>query len=100
MTEQGPTTTFVGQVERDPQGRLWAMLYSGQQLITREEVVSIRHGRRRVTDMVLAAADNAPVPTDSPARGRRRLLQHLHRSSPRSPEEFLRRNPWRPAHLG
>ena len=100
MTEQGPPAAFVGQVERDSQGRLWAMLYSGQQLIAREEVVSIRHGRRRVTDMVLAAADNAPAPTESPAQGRRRLLQRLQRGSPRTPGEFLRRNPWRPAHLG
>jgi len=49
--------TYVGQVERDPNGGLWAILYRGVTLISRERVASLRKGRRRVADLVLGAAE-------------------------------------------
>jgi len=54
----------VGQVERDRDGVLWAILYAApterkQFPLCREMVRSLRQGRRRVTDMVLAEADAA-----------------------------------------
>jgi len=54
----------VGQVERDSNGVLWAILYAApaerkQFPLCREVVHSVRQGRRRVTDMVLAEADAA-----------------------------------------
>jgi hypothetical protein len=56
--------SFVGQVERDRNGVLWATLYAApterkQFPLSREVVRSLRQGRRRVTDMVLAEADAA-----------------------------------------
>ena len=66
MDSRGSCTkgTFVGQVERDPDGVLWAILYAApaerkQFPLSREVVHSLRQGRRRVTDMVLAEADAA-----------------------------------------
>lgn len=60
----GAIRTFVGQVERDRDGVLWATLYAApaerkQIPLSREVVRSLRQGRRRVTDMVLAEADAA-----------------------------------------
>jgi len=49
-------------VERDPAGRLWAVLYRGEEVTARELVRSVRRGRRRVTDMLLAAVDAAQPP--------------------------------------
>ena len=54
----------MGQVERDSNGVLWAILYAApaerkQFPLCREVVHSVRQGRRRVTDMVLAEADAA-----------------------------------------
>jgi hypothetical protein len=55
--------TYVGQVERDPDGLLWAVLYCGDLLISRERVRSLRKGKRRVADLVLGAADaSTPEP--------------------------------------
>jgi hypothetical protein len=59
--------TFVGQVERDPEGILWAVLYHCDTVITREQVKSLRKGKRRVADLVMAAADNYPVGVSRPA---------------------------------
>ena len=58
------TPTYVGQVERDCDGVIWAVLYAepagrSTSLLTREIVRSTRHGRRRVSDLVLAEADAA-----------------------------------------
>jgi len=78
-------------------GRLWAILYSREEIVAREEVQSLPQGRRRVTDMVLAAADAASVPASIPVQGRRSLLRRVQDTSPRKPEELRRRNPWRPA---
>lgn len=58
MSDRNPVPTFVGQVERDPAGILWAVLYLEDQLIRRERVTTLRKGRKRVTDMVLSAADS------------------------------------------
>ncbi len=54
------TAVYLGRVERDELGALWAVLYCGDDVVTREPVRSLRRGRRRVTDLVLAAADNFP----------------------------------------
>ena len=61
--------TYVGQVEQDPQGALWAVLYFRDQVIAREQVRSLRKAKRRVSDLVLSAADNypaGPMPTPTP----------------------------------
>ena len=50
---------YFGHVERDPSGALWAILYSEGQVLRREQVRSLRQGKRRVTDLVLAAADSS-----------------------------------------
>lgn len=50
---------YVGHVERDPSGVLWAVLYAEGQVLRREQVRSLRQGKRRVTDLVLAAADSS-----------------------------------------
>jgi hypothetical protein len=60
---------YVGQVERDSSGALWAVLYSEGQVLRREQVRSLRQGKRLVTDLVLAAAD-ASARADSIARMR------------------------------
>ena len=51
--------TYVGQVERDPDGVLWAVLYCGGLVISREPVRSLRRGKRRVADLVLGASDSS-----------------------------------------
>lgn len=57
MNERPSAPTYVGQVERDPDGLLWAVLYLGDQVVVKEQVSSVRKGKRRVTDLVLSAAD-------------------------------------------
>lgn len=71
-----PSVHYIGQVERDPEGLLWAVLYIGENLISREQVRSLRRGRRRTTDMLLAAADTIfrPVGARRPATSRRNLV--------------------------
>jgi hypothetical protein len=58
--------TYVGQLERDCDGVLWAVLYAERadcrrSPLSREIVRSARHGRRRVSDLVLAEADASEV---------------------------------------
>ena len=65
MSDRSATTGYVGQVECDQTGTLWAVLYFRDQVIERERVRSLRHGKRRVTNMVLAAHDTFP---DDPRR--------------------------------
>ena len=85
MSERSEPAAYVGHVERDPAGSLWAVLYHRDQVIERERVRSLRQGKRRVTNMVLAAADTFPddprrpvqvalnrIPTEQRASGRRR----------------------------
>lgn len=76
MTETKlPATCYVGQVERDPDGRLWAVLYRQEQILAREQVRTLRHGRRRVTDVVLSAADTITVPAYIPEPARQGALR-------------------------
>ncbi len=60
-TRERTSCVFVGQVEQDPAGDLWAVLYAsrstGDCVMGREPVRSVKHGRRRVGDMLLARAD-------------------------------------------
>ena len=64
---------YTGQVERDCEGLLWAVLYNGPNVISRERVRSLRRGRRRITDMLLAAADT----TSRPIGNRRPAARYL-----------------------
>jgi hypothetical protein len=62
----GGCRSFVGQVERDRDGVLWAALYTAPAerrgfLLSREMVRSLRQGKRRVSDLVLAEADASSV---------------------------------------
>ncbi|MET0863610.1 MAG: hypothetical protein ABWZ98_04690 [Nakamurella sp.] len=86
MIDHIDAATYVGQVEMDPAGALWAVLYHGDTVLTREQVRSLRKGKRRVADLVLSAADafpaglRRPAPTHlnrivtQPARPRRRQV--------------------------
>lgn len=58
MSERRCRARYVGQVERDPDGAFWAVLYLGGQVVARERVPSLRKGKRRVTDLVLTASDS------------------------------------------
>lgn len=60
MNDHTSTATYVGHVERDPEGTLWAVLYFGETVLEREQVPSLRKAKRRVYDLVLSAADNYP----------------------------------------
>lgn len=51
------SATYVGQVERDADGALWAVLYCGEHEISKEQVRSLRKGKRRVADLLLSAND-------------------------------------------
>jgi hypothetical protein len=58
--------SYLGQVELDRDGVLWAVLYADRSegrasMLDREVVRSLRHGKRRVTNMVLAQANAADV---------------------------------------
>ena len=75
MSEAISTATYVGQVERDPEGILWAVLYYRDQVIEREQVRSLRRAKRRVTAMVLAAADTFPDGLQRPSRSVLRRVQ-------------------------
>lgn len=66
---ENAAATYVGQVEQDPQGTLWAVLYYRDHVITREQMRSLRKAKRRVSDLVLSAADNypkGPLPASAP----------------------------------
>jgi hypothetical protein len=67
MSEHVPST-YIGQVERDPTGALWAVLYFREQVIERQPVRSLRHGKRLAANMVLATADAFPEDPRTPAR--------------------------------
>ena len=57
MVAPGIPVPYIGHVDRDSEGPLFAVLTIGEDVINREQVRSLRHGRRRITDMALAAAD-------------------------------------------
>lgn len=86
VSERQPVPSYVGQVERDPAGQLWAVLYAGDQIVVREPVASLRKGKRRVTDLVLSAADTL---AERPSRV---APVHLNRlTNPRTPVPRHRR---------
>ncbi|HEY5879374.1 MAG TPA: hypothetical protein VIU11_10700 [Nakamurella sp.] len=88
MSERQTTPSYVGQVERDPDGLIWAVLYLGDRVVTRERVASLRKGKRRVTDLVLSAADAL---VERPSRS---APAHLNRMvEPRMPMPRHRRAP-------
>ena len=78
MTTHTDAPSYLGQVERDPAGELWAVLYREDKVIAHEQVWSLRHGKRRVTDMVLAAADATPIQAQArPTPGRHSLVRRV-----------------------
>ncbi len=83
MSDRSATTGYVGQVECDPAGTLWAVLYFRDQVIERERVRSLRHGKRRVTNMVLAAHDTFPDDPRRPVPVPLNRMQAERRPSPR-----------------
>ena len=48
-------------------GILWAVLYHGDIVLAREQVRSLRRGKRRVADLLLSAADASPQVFAAPA---------------------------------
>ena len=100
MTQQTAFTAYVGQVERDRDGRIWAVLYCEGHVIAREQVRSLRRGKRRVTDMLLSAADATAIPMRSMAAARGRGENDC-----RTNDSSLGRaglhggGGWRPAHV-
>ena len=100
MAQQTAFTAYVGQVERDCDGEIWAVLYCEGEVIAREQARSLRRGKRRVTDMLLSAAEAtaSPVTATAPARDRADL-------GCRGSEASLGRagwhhgGRWRPVHL-
>lgn len=87
MRDTGNHDLYVGQVERDPQGNLWAVLYVRGEAVTRRSVSSLRRGRKCVSDLVLSAADNYPTGPVSLSTTTAQLLvdqQSLARPLPRA----------------
>jgi len=75
-------THYVGQVERDPDGHLWAVLYCQERILAREQVRTLRRGKRRVAGMVLSAADIA-----TPAHNHKPAQQEIH-ETPENPRGY------------
>jgi len=100
MTQQTAFTAYVGQVERDLDGQIWAVLYCEGQVIAREQTRSLRRGKRRVTDMLLSAADvtGVPLPATPPARERAGLGCRGREDSP-GLVGWPGGARWRPVHL-
>lgn len=78
--------TYVGQVEQDPHGGLWAVLYCEGLVVTKEHVRSLRKGKRRVADLVLGASDSF-------AELQRSAPTHLNRLFEQRPPSRRRRRP-------
>lgn len=71
---------YTGQVERDPHGGLWAVLYRGEvvhadAIVNQEPTRSIKRGVKRVEEMILAQAD-----ADSPLSGLDAASRPLHQA--------------------
>ena len=81
-------SAYVGQVERDPNGTLCAVLYCRDQVVQRQQVRSLRQGKRRVTTMVLAVADTFADDPPRPARVPLNRLPAERRSSGRRRQGF------------
>jgi hypothetical protein len=79
------------QSERGPDGVLRAVLdrevTTPQPIIALERVRSVRHGKRRATQLLSAATKNADL--TSPARRTQRSRAPVH------PQPGQQRNPWR-----
>jgi hypothetical protein len=90
---QNTDDVYVGQVERDPGDQLWAVLYRDDQVIARERVRTLRQSKRRVTDMVLAAADTTPVPL-LPVQGGHDLVLRVRETPARAPAPRRRTPLW------
>ena len=75
---------YTGQVERDPHGALWAVLYRGEvthpdAIVSQEPTRSVKRGRKRVAEMILAQVDADRRLTASgtaTARDTGRRMQH------------------------
>ena len=98
MTQQTAFTAYVGQVERDSDGQIWAVLYCEGRLIAREQTRSLRRGKRRITDMLLAAADVSAVPVMAAAPADGELGRLGHQASPER-AGWHSGGGWRPLHL-
>jgi hypothetical protein len=100
MTQQTVFTAYVGQVERDHDGQIWAVLYCEGQVIARQQTRSLRRGKRRVTDMLLSAANvtAAPAMATAPARDRDDLGCRGRQTS-LGRAGWHRGSGWRPVHL-
>jgi hypothetical protein len=100
MTQQMAFTAYVGQVERDLDGQIWAVLYCDGHVMSREQARSLRRGKRRVTDMLLSAADAtaAAVTSTAPSRDRADLGCRASETS-LGRAGWHRGGRWRPAHL-
>ncbi len=74
--KMSPMPSFTGQLEQDRSGSLCAVLYREQAVLAREPVGSLRHGKRRLADLLLTAAEQfSPQPSrlDFPQLADRRL---------------------------
>jgi len=85
---------YTGQVERDPHGDLWAVLYRGEvthpdAIVNQELTRSIKQGMKRVEEMILAQADAESPPSGLDAASGPRYLGRRHRQA----LGFLARNP-------
>jgi len=100
MTQQTAFTAYVGQVERDLDGQIWAVLYCEGEVIAREQTRSLRRGKRRVTDMLLSAADASAVPlAATPAARDRADLGCRGSEASLGRAGWHRGSRWRPTHL-
>ena len=82
---------FTGQVERDPHGGLWAVLYRGEvihadAIVNQEPTRSVKQGVKRVEEMILAQADAENPPSGLAAASGPRHHAGRHRQA-------LARNP-------
>jgi hypothetical protein len=94
LNDNAPAGMFVGQLERDPEGALWAVLYCGDEQVTREQVSTVRRGKRRVADLVLSAADAVRIPAVPAPTHINRLVEQRSPLSVAAPGSVVR---WRDA---
>ena len=62
----GPPHRYLAELERLSDGRLRATLYRDGHPVHREWVRSLRHGRRRVIDLICTAIDTDPHAPNDP----------------------------------
>ncbi len=85
---------FTGQVERDPNGGLWVVLYRGEvihadAILSKEPTRSVKRGMKRVEELILAQADAESPPSGLAAASGPRHQAWRHRQA----LGFLARNP-------